>query len=65
MDSFSQESIAREPPKSVEQLVTEYRRRHEEIDAANFADDMKEKMHRWLNKEESQAISRFLMNRYE
>lgn len=65
LDAFAQEAIAKEPPTSVEQIVTEYRRRHEEIDAASFAGDMKDKMHRWLNKEEAQTVSRFLMTRYE
>lgn len=65
LDSFSQEALAKQPPASVEQIVTEFQRRHAEIDAASFATDVKEKMHRWLNKEESQAISRFMMARYD
>lgn len=65
MNSFAQEAIAKEPPTSIEQLVTQYRRRHDEIDAAGFSGDMKENMHRWLNKEESQAISRLMMMRHD
>jgi hypothetical protein len=65
MNDFAQEAIAKQPPASVEQLVADYQRRHAEIDASSVAADMKEKMHRWLNKEESQAISRFMMMRYE
>ena len=65
IESFAQEALAKQPPASVEQIVTEFQRRHAEIDAASFAKDVKEKMHRWLNKEESQAISRFMMTRYD